>query len=218
MVVNLNKKIPLYLKIDILVRNYGKRAFFIPFLIIGISASLGFIAMCGNAGGLVGAVLGVFWGIIIARLAAPAIGDWFGNLFYAPKAHLKTVPEILSPIKGRIAREEYDEAIEELSELLDKKPFSPEPYLILVEVYANDLSDYGHAMELIESYFSQEKVYCFDENIDMLLLYADICQERNYLSKAQKLLEQEVKRKAYPEIKRKRLETRLEAIKESVTS
>ena len=64
---------------------------------------------------MIGAVLGnLFWGIIIARLAAPAIGEWFGNLFYAPKEYLKTVPEILSPVKGRIAREEYEEAIEEL--------------------------------------------------------------------------------------------------------
>jgi hypothetical protein len=67
-------------------------------------------------------------------------------------------------------------------------------------------------MELIEEYFNQEKVYCFDENIDMLLLYADICQEHNYLHKAQRLLVQEIKRKGYPELKRKRLETRLEAI------
>jgi energy-converting hydrogenase A subunit M len=118
----------------------------------------------------------------------------------------------MSPIKGKIARREYDEAIEELNELLEGKPFSPEPYSILVEVYANELNDYSHAMELIEEYFNQEKVYCFDENIDMLLLYADICQERNYLKKAEALLAREAARKSYPEIKRKALETRLEAI------
>ncbi len=210
----MNKKISKRLWFHIVFKNYGKRAFYIPFLFIGISASLGFIMTCGPAGGLIGAVLGLVWGIIIARLAAPAIGEWFGNLFYAPKEYLKTIPEILSPVKGRIAREEYNEAIEELNELLEEKPFSPEPYNILVDIYANDLNNYLHAMELIENYFNQKKVYAFEENIDMLLLYADICQEHNYLSKAQKLLEQEVKRKSYPEIKRQRLKTRLDAIQE----
>jgi hypothetical protein len=212
----LNKKISKRLWFHIVFKNYGKRAFYIPLLVIGISASLIFIMNSGAAGGLIGAVLGLIWGIIIARLVAPAIGEWIGNIFYAPKEYLKTIPEILSPVKGRIAREEYNEAIEELNELLEEKPFSPEPYLILVEVYANNLNNYLHAMELIENYFNQEIVYIFEENIEMLLLYADICQEHNYLPKAQKILEQEVIRKGYTEIKRKHLEARLETINEYI--
>jgi tetratricopeptide (TPR) repeat protein len=207
------KKIPLSLRINILFKNYGKRAFYIPLLVVGISASLGFLSLCGSIAGLSGAVLGLFWGIIIARLAAPAIGDWFGNLFYAPKEYLKVTPDIMSPIKGLLAREEYDEALEKLNELLEAKPFCPEPYLLMVETYANDLGDYLRAMTLIEEYFAQEEVHTFEENIDMLLLYADICGEHNYLHKAEELLEQEVARKGYLEIKRKRLQTRLEAIK-----
>jgi hypothetical protein len=151
-------------------------------------------------------------GLFIAHRIGYGVGTTFGDAIFYPKRYLKTPPYIMSPIKGKIARREYDEAIEELNELLEGKPFSPEPYSILVEVYANELNDYSHAMELIEEYFNQEKVYCFDENIDMLLLYADICQEHNYLHKAQRLLVQEIKRKGYPELKRKRLETRLEAI------
>ncbi|MCK4981716.1 MAG: hypothetical protein KAS17_02270 [Victivallaceae bacterium] len=208
----MNKKIPLSLRIHILFKNYGKRAFYIPLLTIGIIASLVYMRASGSFAAMAGAVFGVFWGIIIARLLAPKIGDWFGNLFYTPKQYLKTAPDIMSPIKGRIAKEDYNEAIEELNALLEEKPFSPEPYLILVEIYANDLNDYLHAMELIENYFGQKIVYAFDENIEMLLLYADICQEHNYHQKAQRILEQEVKRKGYPEIKRKRLQARLEAI------
>ena len=211
----MNKKISKRLWIHIVFKNYGKRAFYIPLLVIGIIASLRYMRTCGSFAGFAGAVFGAFLGVIIARLVAPVIGEWFGNLFYAPKEYLKTAPDIMSPIKGRIAQEEYNEAIEELTELLAEKPFSPEPYLILVEVYANDLNDYLRAMELIEKYFNQEKVYVFDENIEMLLLYADICQEHNYLPKAQKILEQEVKRKGYSALKRKSLQTRLEAIKES---
>ena len=210
----MNKKISISLRIRILFKNYGKRMFYIPLLVIGIIASLEFMRASGSFAAMAGVVFGVFWGIIIARLLAPKIGNWVGNLFYAPKEYLKTAPDIMSPIKGKIAREEYDEAIEELNELLEEKPFSPEPYLILVEVYANDLENYLHAMALIENYFGQEKIYAFDENIEMLLLYADICQEHNYLQKAQLILKQEVKRKGYPVLKRKGLQTRLEAIKE----
>lgn len=157
-------------------------------------------------------VYGTPIGFFIGHSVGRKVGSSFGDSIFYPKQYLKTPPHITSPIKGRIARREYKEAVERLNELLEEKPFSPEPYNILVEVYANELSNYVHAMELIENYFNQEKVYCFDENIDMLLLYADICQDHDLLHKAQKLLEQEVKRKGYPKIKRKRLEARLETI------
>ena len=154
-------------------------------------------------------------GFFIAHSVGRKAGGFFGDEIFYPKRYLKVAPDIMSPIKGKIARREYNEAIDRLNELLEEKPFSPEPYQLLVEIYAVELNDYHPAMELIENYFGQKKVYAFDENIEMLLLYADICQEHNYLQKAHRLLEQEVKRKGYPEIKRKRLETRLEAIKES---
>jgi len=208
----LNKKIPTRLWFHIVFKNYGKRAFYIPVFLIGIPVTWGIMSSFGIAAGFVGSIFGVFWGIIIARLLAPKIGGWIGGTLYYPENHLKTAPDIMSPVKGRIARKKYDDAIKELNELLEEKPFSPEPYLILVEVYAIELNDNLHAMALIENYFGQEKVYAFDENIDMLLLYADICQEHNYLQKAQRILEQEVKRKGYPALKRKRIQTRLEAI------
>jgi tetratricopeptide (TPR) repeat protein len=163
-------------------------------------------------GGILAIAILTFWGLIAARFSAPIFGSRFGDSFYAPKVYLKTAPEIISPIKGLITRAEYDEAIERLNELLEEKPFSPEPYLLLVELYANELDNYLRAMEMVEDYFKQRKVYPFEENIDMLLLYADICQERNYLKKAEALLAREAARKSYPEIKRKALETRLEAI------
>jgi len=159
-----------------------------------------------------GTPIGFFAGHVIGRKAGTTFGD---NVFY-PKQYLKTAPDIMSPIKGKITQKKYDEAIEELNDLLEEKPFSPEPYHILVELYADDLNDPHHAMEMIESYFKQKKVYVFDENVEMLLLYADICQDHKYLQKAQRLIEQEIKRKGYPTLKRKRLATRLEAIKESI--
>ncbi|MDD5727483.1 MAG: hypothetical protein PHV59_02865 [Victivallales bacterium] len=208
----MEKKKSLEMKIRIIFDNYGKPAIYIPFLVFGLAASFALIRASGSVGGLIGAVLGLFWGLIIARLAAPAIGEWFGNLFYAPRVRLETPPDILSPVKGLIAREEYAGALEELNELLEEKPFSPEPYLLLVELYADGLKDCPRAMALIGEYFSREKIYPFEENIEMLLLYADLCREYDCLDNARKLLRQEISRKGYPELKRKRLQTRLEAI------
>ena len=161
-------------------------------------------------------VYGTPIGFFIGHSVGRKVGGSFGDSIFYPKQYLKTPPHIMSPIKGKIARKEYEKAIEELNDLLEEKPFSPEPYLILVETYASELNNYLHAMELIENYFNQEKLYAFEENIEMLLLYADICQEHNLLPKAKKLLEQEVKRKGYPEIKRKRLQVRLEAIQNQI--
>ncbi|MDD5727253.1 MAG: hypothetical protein PHV59_01695 [Victivallales bacterium] len=214
----MNRKISFSTRIKIIVQNYGKPAFYIPFLTIGIIASLAFIRSCGSVAGLVGAVLGLIWGLIIARLAAPAIGNWFGNIFYSPRSCLAVSPDILSPIKGLLARAEYAPAIAKLNTLLAEKPFSPEPYLLLVETYAGELNDYRRAMELTEEYFNRKKVEPVGENIELLLLYADLCEEHDYLEKARLLLEREVARKGYPEIKRKRLQSRLEAIIETLVT
>ncbi len=210
----MNKKKSLRTKIYFFFDNCGSYMFYIPLFVVGIPVSLGIIYSSGNLAPIIGAVFGAFWGVIIAWLLAPAVGNWVGGILYSPKSYLKTVPEILSPIKGMIAQEEYDEAIEELNKLLAEKPFNPEPYLILVEIYENELGDHHRAMELIEAYFGQKKVYAFDENIEMLLLYADICAEHNYLQKAQRILQQELSRKGYSDEKRKRFQTRLEAINE----
>ena len=216
----MRKKQSVRFKIYVLLRKYGLYILTIPLAGIGIWYSFKFIGLCFSGeldwfGGILAVGLLTFWGMITASIIAPRLGSSFGNFFYAPKIYLKTPPDILSPIQGMIARQEYLSALEELNELLEKKPFSPEPYLIMVETYAHELNDYSRAMALIEEYFTRKKIYPFDENIDMLLLYADICHERKHLHKAEKLLEQEVIRKGYSELKRKRLQARLEAIKDN---
>ena len=214
----MRKKQSARFKIYVLLRKYGIYILTIPLACIALWYSFKFIGKCfsggfGWFGGILAVALLTIWGTITAIIIAPRLGGSFGDFFYSPKIYLKTPPDILSPIKGMIARKEYEDAIEKLNELLAKKPFSPEPYLILVETYAHELNDYLRTMALIEEYFAQKKVYPFDENIDMLLLYADICHERNYLHKAERLLEQEIARKGYLDIKRKSLQTRLEAIR-----
>jgi tetratricopeptide (TPR) repeat protein len=206
-------------RIYVLARKYGKYIFLAPILGIAAWYSVKFIVACftgkmGYFGGALAVAVMTIWGIIISLFISPRIGTWVGNFFFTPKVHLKVVPEILSPIRGMITKGEYAEAIEELNSLLERKPFSPEPYLMLVELYEKELNDYQRAMELIERYFGRKKVYTFDENVDMLLLYADICAEHNYLHKAYVFLEREAKRKGYHELKRKRLQARLEAINE----
>jgi hypothetical protein len=75
-------------------------------------------------------IFGVPIGFFIGHSVGRKAGGFFGDAVFYPKHFLKTPPDIMSPIKGRIARREYDEAIEQLNELLEEKPFSPEPYHI----------------------------------------------------------------------------------------
>jgi tetratricopeptide (TPR) repeat protein len=157
-------------------------------------------------------VFGLPFGICLGFMVGKRVGGGLGDTIFYPKQHLRTPPIVLSPIKGMIALQEYDEAIEELEEILKEKPFTPEPYLLLVKIYANELNDYHQAMKLIEDYFYRNKVYVFDENVEMLMIYADMCAEYNYLNRAAKILAQEVERKGYSEEKRKHFKTRLEAI------
>lgn len=109
-----------FTKIYIIYRKYGRKVVYIPLISIGIIYSLYFIFSSGSFGGIAGVVLGLFWGLVLAPLIAPIIANMFGDfLYYSPK-HLKTAPDIMSPIKGKIARQEYEQAIEELSDILEK--------------------------------------------------------------------------------------------------
>lgn len=155
---------------------------------------------------------GIPIGICIGAAIGKKVGRAWGDAIFYPLSYLKSPPDMLSPIRGMLARAEYEPAIAELNAMLAEKPFSPEPYLLLTETWAGELHDYRRALELTEAYFNREKIESCDENIDLLLLYADLCEEHGGLEQARLLLEREIARKGYPEIKRQCLQSRLETI------
>jgi len=134
----------------------------------------------------------LFWDSV-----APSIVDGLFN----PGGKFKKPAEKLSPIKGLIRMEKFSEAIEKLDEILERRPFKPEPYLMLVEIYLEHLNQPEQVVKLIQQYFTNfarsKRSKVVPENIELLMIYSDTCQELGQLQAAIELLSQEAERKTY---------------------
>lgn len=153
------------------------------------------------------AFFGMCAGLCFAQPFLDRFGASIGNAIYMPSARFKTPPEQLSPIKGLIIEGKNDEAIEKLNEILERKPFSPAPYLMLTELYLEPLNQPQQIVEMIPQYFNnlaqlrckrkQRKLLVTPVNLELLMIYSDTCQELNRLQSAVDLLSNEVKCKDY---------------------
>jgi hypothetical protein len=153
------------------------------------------------------AVWGIGAGLCFAHQFLGKIGQWFGDLIYMPSTGGREAAETLSPIKGLISAEEFSEAVVKLDAVLERKPFEPEPYLMLIEIYLEHLEQPGKVVDMIEQYFENLSLSCCGsnrkkntmaiQNVEMLMIYSDTCQELGKLQNAIDLLSQEVVRKSY---------------------
>ncbi|MFA7232468.1 MAG: hypothetical protein WC071_14440 [Victivallaceae bacterium] len=194
----------------------------ITLVIIGVGCEVKAIFTFGSAGAggmgevILNVALAAVWaawgGICFALVWTPMAADKFVDLFYWKREYLKAPPEKISRIKGLIKREQCDEAIAEIEELLKRKPFLPEPYLLLVEIYEKNVGGKQRASELIEAYFRHSEIREAPENVEMLMLYADICREQNRNADAIFLLQHELNKRYYSVPEKNLLHNRLDAI------
>ena len=116
--------------------------------------------------------------------------------------------------------EKFTEAVEKLTEILERKPFEPEPYLILIELYLEHLNQPQQVIEMIQQYFVNlahcKRPTIVPENIEMLMIYSDTCQEQGQLQDAIDLLAQELERKTYSVPDRNTLTKRLNVLQEHI--
>jgi len=178
-----------------------------------------FAAIRGVSGGIAaiaGLIIGLVWTVFAAlcfyNVFGSKIGMSFAGMFYTPLEYLKKAPEKIAQVKGLIEQEKYPEAIAALNEILERKPFDPQPYLLLVEIYMDRLNDNNQALELIEKYFRNPKPKVSPENVEMLMRYSDICLEQNRPEPAIALFEAQLNIKGYSEPERRGLSLRLEAL------
>jgi tetratricopeptide (TPR) repeat protein len=162
-------------------------------------------------------IVAAFWAfsssICVAGIFSEKCGERLADMLIWKREYLRTPPELLSPIKGMIAQEQYEEALEALQKILDEKPFAPEPFLMMVEVYMDNLHNHSKALELMEAYFANPDFRPLPENIEMAMHYCDLCQQYNRISSAIAILERELARpKGYSEPQKKLLRNRLEVL------
>lgn len=191
-------------------------------IVIGTGCGIKAILTLGSAGsggmgeGILNVGIAFIWagwgGICFSLVWTPVAADKFVDFLYWKREFLKVPPEKISQIEGLIKREQYDAAIAGIEELLERKPFLPEPYLLLVEIYEKNLGNKQKASELIEAYFRHPETRAASENVEMLMLYSDICREQNRKAEAIFLLQHELNKKYYSVPEKKLISNRIDAI------
>ncbi len=162
---------------------------------------------------------GVFTSMIFGTLFLIGGSICFANLFwdslapiivdgiFNPGGKFKAPPEQLSPIKGLIVEGKNEEAIENLNAILERQPFAPKPYLMLIELYLEQTGQQQKIVDMIQKYFTnlsrhnvkrkQNKLSVIPENIELLMIYSDTCQELGLIQSAIELLAHEAECKDY---------------------
>lgn len=164
---------------------------------------------------VVGVSLLVFGGVsgyLFGRLCWPWLAERFIDFLLLSGRRLKTPPPSLSPVRGKILREEFDAAREELEALAEKYPASGE---IQLELFNFRLDRLGSA----ESAYAGAKKYlatrdAAPERLTLLERTADLLAASGRTEEAEQLLEAESRRLLlYSEIDRKTIRRRLSALK-----
>ena len=124
-----------------------------------------------------GVGIAVLSGMIAGRLLfycwiGPALEDGVFSIL-GNRTRLKTPPPLLSIPAGMIARGEWDGALQELLILEQQHPGEPALTLLLRDLYADHLEDPAAAMAAAERYFACPKRRQGEENVTLLMKYAD---------------------------------------------
>lgn len=159
------------------------------------------------------AIWGIGAGICFANQLLDKVGQWMGDAIFMPSKKFSAPAEQLSPIKGLINAEEFPEAIQQLDAILKRKPFEPEPYLMLIEIYLEHLDNREKVIDMIQQYFAQQ-LKIAPENIEMLMIYSDTCQELGMTRAAIDLLSHEAERNDYSTPDKHAIAKRLNSILE----
>jgi len=121
----------------------------------------------------------------------------------------------LSPIKGLIVAGKIEEAKNELEKILASEPSAAEATLMLVELYLEHFEQHEAIIDIVKNYFTAPGKGA-SENLDLLLIYSDVCRDLAILPEAIALLEQEAEKKYYSTPDRNGILERLAAIRQTI--
>ena len=154
-----------------------------------------------------GVLFGVTGGQVIMRHSVDAFV--YGTAGMSEKA--EPSPPLLEHLQGLVKFKRYDEAEPLLVQELNNYPKSVTLLRLLAEVYMADPEKNSMARGLLRGYFELRKEVVEDD-VGLLMLYADICEDTGKNSAACSMLEAELG-KAHPETNLKSIRRRLDALK-----
>jgi hypothetical protein len=97
---------------------------------------------------------GVAAGGVLVVFFLPILGDWIGNFFFNPNDRLERSPH--ADALAAIARGDFDTAIEEYHECLDRNPTDTLAISEVARLYAEKLDDPGSAARELEEALVRE--------------------------------------------------------------
>ncbi len=151
-------------------------------------------------------------GYLFGRLCWPWLAERFIDFLLLSGRRLKKTPPSLSPVRGKILRDEFEAARDELEALAEKHPASGEIHLELFNLW---LDRFG----LAESAYACAKKYLATRSADperltLLERTVDLLAASGLEKEAETLLDRELKRIfVYSEIDRKAIRRHLSALK-----
>jgi hypothetical protein len=159
-----------------------------------------------------GIVLGIPGGLFLALAICPIFGKMVGDGIFYPTERLKAPPRLITPIRGIINRGQIDEAVAELTDILQDHPYDAEALLMLIEILMDELQENEAAETMMKNFLAYKKLKPGDQVIDILMRYADCCEALEEPLRAEPLFEQELAKK-YSESSLKAIQRRLDAMK-----
>ncbi len=169
------------------------------------------IAAYGDLFGIViGGLCGVMCGLTGGRVI---VNHWIESVVYGSTGmsdKAEPSPPRLEFLQGLVKQKRYAEAEPLLIEELNAFPKSVKLLFLLAEVYAVDPARLDQALEVLRGYFeSREDIV--DEDVDLLMLYADLCEDAGNIAAACSLFEVEID-KEHSEVNKKSIRRRFNAL------
>ena len=150
----------------------------------------------------------LLFGKVCSLLYSGSIANGLTDFLLFPKRYLKRAPVIVSRQQGLITRGDYRQAENELLQLQQKHPDSPEVTELLSQLYMEKLHAPDKAQEVLLNYFQNRKQTEEKANLRLALRLTDMLQRNYGAATAGAFLKQELSRKGYSSVERHSLERR----------
>lgn len=180
---------------------------------------LGELKSGGLGGGVAASILFLFGTVLIAAgllaVAWPLLTRGMAamvNGLFLPSAKLEKPALMLSPVAGKIAAGQLEEALRELKELERLHPENAAVCRMAADLYAGRLHDPQSAFETLRRYLHGSDRTPVEECVPLVMRYTDLCLRGGLYDEARMCVERELRRTCYSERERARLRKRLDVI------
>jgi hypothetical protein len=132
-------------------------------------------------------------GFLFGSILGEKFGEKFGYGVFLPKVHNKIPPEKFAPIEAKIISENYEGAMQDLKEILEKNPGQPKAVAMLARLFVQKMRDYPNAYGLLSVYFENRKKPS-PEDEDLAMLFVDALLEMKVNDRAIEFLKREMEK------------------------